>query len=256
MSVITVKFKDYKTSLNEILEKADFYSHIKNQKRILIKPNLVNTSPPPVTTPLELCMELILRIRSRLDPEIIIAEGTGAIEYDTDHVFRKLGYTELSKRLDIRLVDLNKAPTRLLKNPTCSFFPEFHMPEIMMDCYLISVPVLKAHSFATITGSLKNMMGCAQPKYYQSDGFWKKSLFHKDMHRSIIELNRYRCADFTIMDATVGLPDFHLGGSHCDPPVNKLIAGFNPVHVDRKAAELLGFNWKKIPHLCRELEQL
>ena len=29
----------------------------------------------------------------------------------------------------------------------------------------------------------------------------------------------------------------------------KIVAGFNPLEVDRKAAALLGFDWKKIPQI-------
>jgi hypothetical protein len=46
------------------------------------------------------------------------------------------------------------------------------------------------------------------------------------------------------------MAEFHLGGAHCDPPVNKLIAGYNPWEVDRKAAELLGLDWRRIGHIA------
>ena len=44
-----------------------------------------------------------------------------------------------------------------LENPDCPVFPEMYLPEIAMSSYLASVPVLKAHSLADLTGSLKNM---------------------------------------------------------------------------------------------------
>ncbi len=130
-------------------------------------------------------------------------------------------------------------------------FPEMYLPEILFTHYLVSVPVLKAHSFSKITGTLKNMIGAAPPKHYSGKyGSWKKAVFHGDMHASITELNLYRTPDLSLMDATIGLPEFHLGGRQCDPPMNKLIAGFDPLEVDRKAAELLGFDWHGINHLA------
>ena len=51
----------------------------------------------------------------------------------------------------------------------------------------------------------------------------------------------------------MGLAEFHLGGRHCSPPVKKIIAGFSPLEVDRQAAKLLGLDWKKIPHLAKEI---
>ena len=77
----------------------------------------------------------------------------------------------------------------------------------------------------------------------------KKAMFHGRMHESIADLNRYRTPDFTLMDASIGMPDFHLGGSHCDPPIGKLIAGFDPLAIDRRCAELLGMRWQDIGHL-------
>ena len=52
------------------------------------------------------------------------------------------------------------------------------------------------------------------------------------------------------MDATVGLAEFHLGGAHCDPPLGRLIAGTDPLAIDRRGAELLGLDWRDIPHLA------
>ncbi|MBF0226551.1 MAG: DUF362 domain-containing protein [Desulfobacterales bacterium] len=119
--------------------------------------------------------------------------------------------------------------------------------------YIMSVPVLKAHSLSEITGSLKNMMGFAPPKYYSGRyGIWKKAVFHNNMHRSIKDLNSYRTPDLTLMDASIGLAEYHLGGPECDPPVNKIIAGFDPLEVDRKAAGFLGLDWRNIGHLDEE----
>ncbi|MEZ4602968.1 MAG: DUF362 domain-containing protein [Desulfobacterales bacterium] len=83
---------------------------------------------------------------------------------------------------------------------------------------------------------------------------WNKAEFHRDIHQAIVDLNRYRKADLTLMDASVGMPDYHLGGRNCEPPVNQLVAGFDPLAVDRKAAELLGRDWRTIPHLTASFE--
>ncbi len=70
------------------------------------------------------------------------------------------------------------------------------------------------------------------------------------MHESIFELNRYRRPDLNIIDARVGLADYHLGGATCNPPVGKLVAGFDPVAVDAEGAALLGFDWRSIDHIA------
>ena len=244
-----VGFVSYEHSVPEALEKAGAIPVIARQKAVLVKPNLVESLQPPITTPAE-CVEAVIKfVRAHSGAEVVVAEGCGAAGYETAKPFRDLGYEEMAKKLGIRLVDLNTAPTVLLRRPECRVFPEFHMPEIAMTHFIISVPVLKAHSLAIITGTMKNMMGFAPPSHYQQGGHWKKSAFHAKMHESIRDLMRYRMPDLTLMDARVGMPEYHLGGRECDPPVKKILAGFDALGIDRMAAGLLGFDWKKIPHL-------
>ncbi len=226
-------------------------SIVSKQKKILLKPNLINTSPHPITTPVECCESVVEYIRNCSDCRIIIAEGCGDASSETNEIFHLHGYTKLAKRYDIELVDLNTAPLVKLENNSYSVFPEIYLPEIVFGCFLVSIPVLKAHSLANITGALKNMIGLAPPKYYSGQyGSWKKSVFHGSMQQSIIELNLYRSPDLSIMDASVGMAEYHLGGPACNPPIKKIIAGFDPLEVDRISAQLLSVDWKNIPHLA------
>ena len=246
-----IEFVSYRDSIPRVLDAIGAAGVLKEQTAVLIKPNLVNASAFPVTTPPE-CVEAIIEyVRSCSQAAIVIGEGCGDANLETSQVFDKLGYRDLAKRHDVELVDLNLAPLEELNNVDCPVFPRIYLPEIALSHFLLSVPVLKAHSFSEITGTLKNMIGLAPPKHYSGQyGTWKKAVFHNQMHQSIIDLNRYRTPDLSLMDATVGMPDFHLGGAHCDPPLNRLIAGFDPVAVDRMGAELLGLEWQSIAHLA------
>jgi len=251
MSLATVDFSTYHESISLTLDKIGAKEVFAKQSAILIKPNLTNASRHPVTTSVECCEAVVEYVRSCSNADIIIAEGPGDPSLETEEIFDLLGYRRMAIREGIPLVDLNTAPLKKLKNKDCPVFPEMYLPEIAFTHFIISVPVLKAHSLATMTGTLKNMMGFAPPKYYSGNfGVWKKAAFHGNMHQAIIDLNRYRRADLSLMDSTIGLADHHLGGSRCNPPVNKIIAGFNPLEVDRAAATLLGLDWKRIPHLA------
>ncbi len=250
MTFVIEEYTSYKQSIPAALDQIAADRVIKEQTSILIKPNLINSSPHPVTTPPECCEAIIRYIKQHSRAEIVIAEGCGDSVLETDDVFRELEYDRLAEEYQVNLLDLNHAPTVRKKNPSRPVFPEMILPEIAFTHFIISVPVLKAHSLAEITGSLKNMMGFAPPRHYSGRfGSWKKAAFHTDMQRSIMDLCSYISPDLSVMDASIGLADFHLGGNHCSPPVNKIIAGFDPYKVDRAAAELLGFNWREIPHL-------
>jgi uncharacterized protein (DUF362 family) len=248
--IAEVEFESYARSVPEVLDAAGAAEVLREQTAVLIKPNLINASPFPVTTPVECVEAVVLYVRACSEAAIVVGEGCGDAHLETDEVFRRLGYAELAQRHAVELIDLNHAPLRKLQDDSCTVFQEMYLPEIAFSHYLVSVPVLKAHSYAEITGTLKNMMGLAPPRYYSGRfGTWKKAVFHDRMHQSIIDLNRYRTADLSLMDATVGLAEFHLGGRRCEPPVNRLIAGFDPVAVDRRSAELLGLKWQRIAHL-------
>ncbi len=251
--IAQIEFVSYRESVPKVLDAIGAAAALERQPAVLIKPNLVNASPFPITTAPE-CVEAVIEyLRSCSQAEIVIGEGCGDANLETSDVFERLGYRELARRLDVRLVDLNRAPLVELSNDDCPGFARMHLPKIVFSHFLFSVPVLKAHSFSEITGTLKNMIGLAPPKHYSGQyGTWKKAVFHNRMHQSIIDLNKYRTPDLSLMDATVGMPDFHLGGAHCDPPLNKLIAGFDPLEVDRSSAELLGLQWRKIPHLANQ----
>jgi uncharacterized protein (DUF362 family) len=217
---------------------------------VMLKPNLVNASPHPVTTPPDFCEAVIAFVRRYTDAPIVIAEGCGDAELETPEIFDRLGYRDLAQRHDIELLDLNQAALTCLAKDTCRQFPEMWLPEVVFTHVLISLPVLKAHSLCRFTGSMKNMMGLVPPRHYAGrHGTWKKAVFHKHLDNAICELNRYRSPDFTVMDATIGLADFHLGGARCHPPLNRILAGADARTVDREASALLGLDWRRVGHL-------
>ena len=145
-----VDFKDYKESVPALMELLGAGHILSSQKKVVIKPNLVNTSPPPVTTPVQLVAAIADYIKSLSNAEIIIGEGCGAPLYNTHRPFRKLGYSDLAKSNGIILADLNDAETTELIDRRCRVFPMFMMPRLIMDSFLISVPVFKKHFFANV----------------------------------------------------------------------------------------------------------
>jgi len=195
------EFVSYRESVPEVLDAIGARDVLEGQTAVLIKPNLINASPFPITTAPE-CIEAVIEyVRSCSEAEIVIGEGCGDPGLETGEVFDRLGYRELARRHGVELVDLNPAPLTRLENRDCAVFKEMYLPEIAMSHYLISVPVLKAHSFSEITGTLKNMIGLAPPKHYSGRfGTWKKAVFHHRMHQSIVDLNRYRTPDLSLMD--------------------------------------------------------
>ena len=251
MDLSVREFTDYQYSVSRLMDDLDLKTVIGECDKILIKPNCINSSPPPVTTPVECCEAIIRYIREAgSDAQVVVGEGCGDSGRETFEVFCDLGYDRLPRQYDVELLDLNTEPLVELSRDDCRVFPEISLPEVLFDHYVISVPVLKAHTLARLTGTLKNMMGAAPPEHYGGHGGgWKKAFFHGHMQQSIVELNRYRMADLSIVDGSVGLAQSHLGGPACDPPVNKIFGGYDAVRVDQACAQFLGLRVEDIAHI-------
>jgi uncharacterized protein (DUF362 family) len=249
-SVVSKTYTSYAISVDPCMAAAGAAALLAEGRPVMLKPNLVNDSPHPVTTSPAFCEAVIAFVRQHTDAPVVIAEGCGDAGLNTQDVFARLGYQDLARRHDVDLLDLNSAPLIRRMDPNCQLFPEMWLPEAVFDHLLISLPVLKAHSLCRFTGSMKNMMGLAPPKHYAGQfGSWKKAAFHHRLDQAIVDLNHYRCPDFTVMDASVGLADYHLGGARCEPPVNRILAGADSRALDREAATLLGLDWKGVGHL-------
>lgn len=248
--VWTTRDIDWSTGTTKLLSAAGIRDGIDVAGTVLIKPNLVEALDPPITTPVELVEAIIDYLRLELPRvRIIVGEGTGSTSYDTFHCFDELGYTEMAGRRSVELIDLNEEELVRHERDECARWPEMYLPKLLDEVFLLSVPVLKAHSLAGVTLTLKNMMGCAPPSHYQQGGHWGKSSFHNRIHEAVLDLNRYRCADFTLLDGTRGMAQAHLWGPECDPPVGRLAVSWDPIAIDSYGCSLLGKKYTDIPHI-------
>lgn len=237
-------------AVGRLFAASNLAARLANVDHILLKPNLVSTQPPPVTTPVALIEALIIDLQKRVPRcRITIAEGTGAIDHDTFHCFHALGYGEMAARLGVELLDLNTEPLVCKKRKDCPRLPEVYLPALLDEVFLLSVPVLKAHSMAGVTLTMKNMMGCAPPSHYRLGNSWGKSALHEQLDQAIVDLNRYRKPDFTVLDCTIGMVEAHLWGKRCNPPLGLLAASADPVAIDSYGTGLLGRDWRVIDHI-------
>ncbi|THB65635.1 MAG: DUF362 domain-containing protein [Desulfovibrio sp.] len=247
---VSVPFASYDESIPQALDQLGAREFLAKQDTVLLKPNLVIVSPHPVTSHPDMVAAMVEYVREAGAGKVVIGEGTGEAVRNTWDVFEALGYTKLAKKLDVELIDLNEEELVTRPTPNSSVFPEMHLPKIAFEACIVSLPVLKAHSLAVITGTLKNMMGFAPPEHYSGvHGSWKKAVFHGRMQGALKDLNSHILPQLTVMDASVGLADYHLGGATCDPPVNKILAGYDPYKLDHEAARLLGIDPGCVSHL-------
>lgn len=240
----------YESAVIQALDGIGARAFFAAQERVLLKPNLVNASSFPVTTPVALVRAVLRYACAAGAGKVVVAEGCGDAQLETPEVFARLGYEAMARAEGVELVDLNHASCTILEDGSRAVHRTMELPEIVFTHAVVSLPVLKAHSLSDFTGTLKNMMGLLPPSRYGAGaGGFKKSRFHGQLQESISDLAAYRTPDLTVMDATVGLSQYHLGGPECDPPVGSLLASFDALALDRTAAGFLGLDWRRIGHL-------
>ncbi|MHC4123530.1 MAG: DUF362 domain-containing protein [Planctomycetota bacterium] len=242
--VAKVKFVDYQTSITKALDLIGVGKCLPSDRLIIIKPNLTNADGPPVTTNVAAAEAVFKYCKKYCLAEIVIGEGCGS--GTTQQAFSANGYTQLADRYGISLIDFNKAEAVLVRNEEAFQLTEFHIPKIVQDAFVISLPILKDHSFTRTTVAMKNMFGIAPEPFYK--GSWNKSKLHSpSTHKSVVDICLYKKPDLSIVDAVVALTGMHLSGRPKN--INLILAGFDPVAVDAIGSRLLGHNPTEIEYL-------
>src|SRR3989304_5965668 len=136
--VARVKFADYQSSITKALDLIGAGAQLQQDGLIIIKPNLINSSPPPVTTSVAAAEAVYNYCKVHTKAEITIGEGCGTGK--TSDVFTVLGYTEMAKRYGLKLIDFNESETVVLENKNAFQLKQFHMPRIVQDAFVISLP--------------------------------------------------------------------------------------------------------------------
>jgi uncharacterized protein (DUF362 family) len=221
--------------LAEIEEKLD----TPTAEKVVLKPNLINSSPPPTTTPVDV-VEFLARYYHKEGYEVVIAEGSGWVE--TGEAYERLGYKRLEKYA--KLVDLNHDDFEIKRDPRALFLKEFEFPLTLKDSYIISIPVMKEHSITKVSLSLKNMLGATLG---EKGRIAKKGRFHRSLDESIVDINTYLKPSLAIIDGRIA----GLGGELSSRPrkMDVIVVSRDLVAADAVAASLLGFNPLNIGHL-------
>ncbi len=211
--------------------------------RVLIKPNITTNMPAStgVTTHPSIVEGVLQYLREEGDFELIIAEGGGC---DISKAFDELSFSELARRYDVKLVDLNRdiSITVSVENPISQ--KEFPIAKTVLesDC-IVNLPCLKIHGGPMqVTLCMKNMMGFITPPSYRA------SIMHTDFNRRMIDLLKVVRPDVNIIDGIVG----HEGGEIIGDPVGSkvIIASKDFVAADAVGAAVMGFSEGEVKHIC------
>lgn len=240
----------------------------RGKNRILLKPNLVNPTATDTTNPR--VIEALAKLMMSAGKKVSVGEAGAAssrnIKYtirgyvcrtknaDTlqdiqDDIFRATGYSDLSKRTGIPLVNLHVGDMIKMTIPDNYIFKDICYHKAMADADLIcSVPIMKTHGLATVTLSLKNlgiggfpgmMYGTVRSKVHQ-EGLKVEPTGTSAVVVDMVKANKL---GLSVIDATKAMegqgPSVSGGGKLVD--MNLIIASKNALAADMVAASIMGF---------------
>jgi uncharacterized protein (DUF362 family) len=217
--------------------KAEKIIDLKN--KIVIKPNYVIVEKEPyihVTDP-RIIIALIQWLKNRGVENICIAEGGWSIE-TAENAFKETGLIEVSKKYNIKLINLNKDKFITIKIPSSYNLKEVNIAKTILesDC-IINVSKLKVHHIAGVTLSVKNLMGC----------IWPKNIIHEKIQEKLADLATLIKTKINIIDGIIGSEEDEIYGNAIK--MNVIIAGLNVIATDSVGCLLMGINPEKVEYL-------
>jgi len=194
-------------------------------KTVLLKPNVVNSNPPPVTTNPEVIRGAIRAVRARGATTVLGAEA-GAMPGRTRQSMQTLGIVQVCTDEAAEAVALDDTTTTPRRPPGSGEWPDgIPIFQTVLDAdYVINLPCLKTHATVSVyTMAIKNWFGCIpQPLREHPNTLGQK----------LAELHLAKPEDFVIADAVMpmvtGGPD--LGGDTADARI--VIASRDVVAAD------------------------
>jgi len=177
---------------------------------------------------------------------VIVAEGPGH-QRDTELVLSESGYRESLRDEQIRFVDLNRdelVRTQLRAN--YMGMKSLWLPRTVLEAdFLVSMPKIKAHHWAGVTLSMKNMLGVVPGARYG----WPKNILHwKGIQESILDVCASIPVHFVIADGIMAMEgNGPLNGTA--RPLGKIVLADDSVAADATCARLMGFEPDRVVHI-------
>lgn len=242
--IVKVKNRGVNDALRSCLNKVGIDQMLDGVKKVLIKPNFVNSSPAHagVTTDLRIISGLIRFLKERGINEISVGESS--LE-NTEEVFESLGIFKF-KELGVSVVNFDKGEWVEVIPPTSLALRKIHVAKAVFDCDLfISVAKMKTHTEAGVTLSIKNTLGAVS----KSD----RKIGHTiNINRAIVDVFSYLAKNKKFLSIVDGI--YALEGK-LGPTIGNvikmdlIIAGDDAVATDATCVDIMGFDVNKVEHI-------
>lgn len=240
--VSIIKVEDYKVkeAVKKAMNLANYKKYIKKGDITLVKPNICWDMVVPGSQTSPWVVEAVLEILVNRSAKIYLIEGDSNT-HKAENGLKNTGIGKVIEKMGIGFINLTHAERERIKIDNPLFFKNgLDVPKIMLEAdSFVTLPVMKTHGLATITGALKNQYGCLSNV---------RATYHLSLDDVIVDINKAMKPTFAVMDGTIGFEDNSpkLGRPKI---MNLVLASSDPVAIDSTAAKIMGFDPKNIGHL-------
>ena len=207
---------------------------VKKGQKVLIKPNLLSAKFPDdiVHTHPEVVRAVVALVKE-VGGIPVIADSPGAFftVKSVDMIYSNSGMKEVAEQEGIELVRLDKV-THIQGYPIASFAKECDV--------IISVPKLKTHNLAIITGAIKNMYGL-MPGLYKVQCH-KHAPHLQEFSKTLVDIFSIVKPDLSIMDGIIGMEGNGPGSAGLAKNIGLVLASEDAVSLDSIFSEIIGLN--------------
>jgi uncharacterized protein (DUF362 family) len=219
---------------------------VSSKKGVLVKINItiMKTAADGVTTDPRMVEGIIEFLKDHGIKDIAIAEGGGC---DVTRAYSELGFNEIARRQNVKLIDINREEGVLKKVPNPYFISEFWIakPVLEYDC-IISAPKLKIHAGEwQVTLAMKNLMGLlARGK--------RGPIHHED--RGTVDILQLLKPDLSVIDGIVAGERHELWSYPVE--MDLIIAGKDCVATDAVGSAVMGFSENEMPRHIKSAQEM
>ncbi|MGC8970768.1 MAG: DUF362 domain-containing protein [bacterium] len=198
VDVSIVKENTVRESVRKAVSMVGGLDFIKPGDTVLVKPNVNSDDPYPGTTNPEVIREIVSMCFESGARRVIVADRSGVLWQNTMYNMEKVGIAQAARGAGAEVLALDNEEWVLVKPKSSKYWVNgFRIPKIVTEVdHIINVAVVKTHSIADFSMSLKNFVGFI----HMSDRMFMHS--SGNIKEMIAELNLAFNPKLNILDAT------------------------------------------------------
>lgn len=195
-------------------------------KTVLVKPNVNSDDPFPGTTNPAVVAAVVSLLYQAGAAQVIVGDCSNARYHPSVKTMEKLGIKGAAEAAGARVVGFEEGEWVEVRPRQARYLKRFSIPQLLYQVdFMVEVPVLKTHQWATYTMSLKNLVGTIHPK--------DRIGLHQggNLEEGVAEISLAVHSDLIVMDGTRSMV---AGGPFSGPTVDThlIVSGADCIAVD------------------------